>query len=136
MYESQYAYIKRNPEKYAGYARANYARMKADPERWAEHRAKRKAWEDANKEHMLEAQRTKKRERKLQAIEYLGGVCMDCKQKHHAAVFEFHHRNADEKDADPSKLFLRRWETIQSELDKCDLLCANCHRMRHHKWEE
>lgn len=136
MYDSQYAYIKRNPEKYREYARRSYHRMKEDPERLAARTAKRKLWEAANKEKLRAAQRAVKRDRKRKAVEYLGGKCLDCNQQHHAAVYEFHHRDPATKDSDPSKMLGLSWQNLQDELDKCDLLCANCHRIRHHNWEE
>lgn len=73
-------------------------------------------------------------QRKLQAISYLGGQCEDCNlhiSNSHYAVFEFHHRDSAKKDADWSKLRLMSVTAIHSELAKCVLLCANCHRIRH-----
>lgn len=75
-------------------------------------------------------------ERKIKAIEYKGGKCEDCNLSHpttHYAVFEFHHIDPTQKDHDWTKLRLRAWATVLSELDKCVLLCANCHRIRHSK---
>lgn len=70
-------------------------------------------------------------QRKLEAIQYLGGKCKDCSGVFHHAVFEFHHRDPTQKDFDWSKLRKRSRSAITDELDKCDLLCANCHRLRH-----
>jgi len=67
---------------------------------------------------------------KLKAIEYKGEVCLDCRGKNFLpAVFHFHHR-------DPlTKEFTLRdgksWDRVKTELDKCNLLCANCHITRH-----
>lgn len=74
-------------------------------------------------------------ERKIKAIEYKGGECVDCHLSHPqypAAIFEFHHLDPNQKDTDWTKLRLTSWEKIKTELDKCVLLCANCHRIRHH----
>ena len=71
---------------------------------------------------------------KIKAIEYKGGECVDCNVPHPvypAAVYEFHHLDPKEKDVSFGKLRLRSWENITKELDKCVLLCANCHRIRH-----
>jgi len=98
--------------------------------------AKAKNWRLNNLSYVRTKQREDKRKRKLEAIEYLGGKCNDCKNTHHPAVYEFHHLNTNGKDKDPSKLLQLRWERITNELNKCVLLCANCHRLRHHTWNE
>lgn len=69
------------------------------------------------------------RKKKIRAIEYMGGKCIDCKRQYPYPVYDFHHLY--DKDYDWSKLRLRAWTTIITELDKCVLLCSNCHRMRH-----
>lgn len=75
----------------------------------------------------------KRRANKLRAIEYLGGECVDCKQKWPLAVYDFHHLDPKQKDFQVSWLMNWNWGVQQKELDKCVLLCANCHRIRHHK---
>jgi len=71
---------------------------------------------------------------KVKAIEYKGNCCSDCKVKFdRPEVYQFHHLNPGEKDVDWGKLRLRCWEKIIKELDKCVLLCANCHIIRHSK---
>lgn len=74
-------------------------------------------------------------QRKIQAIEYKGNSCVDCKISYPNApyvIFDFHHLDPEQKDTDWTKLRLRSWDKIVIELDKCDLLCSNCHRIRHH----
>lgn len=133
MYEAQYRYIAEHKEKYRGYARDYYHRVKNDPVKLEARINKRKEWYENNKLAVLEKQKQKKRERKLHAIEYLGGVCKSCGGSFHPAVFEFHHRDPSNKDRDPSKLLSLNWSKVIDELNKCDLLCANCHRLEHHK---
>lgn len=120
-------YRKKHMELYADAARRQRIR---DPEKVASYSKK---WRDANKESVLLAQKLKKRQRKLEAIEYLGGACSECLQSFPAAVYEFHHLDPLTKDRDPSKMMLMSRERLFNELDKCVLLCANCHRMVHHK---
>jgi hypothetical protein len=72
-------------------------------------------------------------DRKLEAIQYKGGECNKCKQKFHYSVYDFHHREPKEKDCDWVKLRLKSWKSVLLELDKCDLLCANCHRITHYE---
>jgi hypothetical protein len=77
---------------------------------------------------------TRWRQRKKDAIIYKGSSCIDCNLSFPQtpySVFDFHHLDPSEKDVDWTKLRLRSWSSIMSELDKCVLLCANCHRIRH-----
>lgn len=68
---------------------------------------------------------------KLRAIEYLGGQCQRCSGVFHYAIYDFHHRDPSVKDFDWTRLKKQSWLTIISELDKCVLLCSNCHRLTH-----
>lgn len=90
-------------------------------------------WRLENKEYITTYQREAKRKRKAEAIEYLGGKCSSCLCTFHPAVYEFHHRDPAEKENHPSKLLGMRKGRLFAELDKCILLCANCHRLEHHK---
>jgi hypothetical protein len=72
--------------------------------------------------------------KKIEAINYMGNKCIDCSISYpatHYSVFEFHHLDPNVKDYDWSKLRLRSQSIIKKELDKCVMLCANCHRIRH-----
>ncbi len=70
--------------------------------------------------------------KKLEAIIYKGSKCVDCNlQNEHPSVYEFHHLDPSQKDYSWTKLRLRSNQDIKLELDKCILLCANCHRKRH-----
>jgi hypothetical protein len=66
---------------------------------------------------------------KERAIAYLGGKCQVCGYDKCAAAMDFHHRDPRQKDFHISSK--QSWEAIQPELDKCCLLCANCHRETH-----
>ena len=93
---------------------------------------KHSLWMKNNKEYVRIKQRNNKRLRKEWAISYLGSKCKRCGFDFHPAIYEFHHRIPEEKDRDPSKMLQLSKERLQKELDKCDLLCANCHRFIHH----
>ena len=58
--------------------------------------------------------------------------CSMCGEDH-PATLDFHHRDPQEKDQMVSKAIFRGWsiERIKKEIDKCDVLCSNCHRKLH-----
>lgn len=80
----------------------------------------------------MKADRERRTRRKLKAIEYKGGVCVDCGESFHHAAMEFHHCDPTQKDFMISQSFRMKWADVKKELDKCSLLCANCHRIRHY----
>jgi hypothetical protein len=124
--QSTEKYRKANPEKYREAALKQYYK---DPVKAA---ARAKKYREENKEHIRTKQREDKRNRKLFAIDYLGGCCSKCSGKFHPAIYEFHHIDPKTKDRDPSKMLSLSKENLILELNKCILLCANCHRLEHH----
>lgn len=72
-----------------------------------------------------------RRNKKAEWVEKLGSKCVDCDGIYPDFVFDFHHEDITTKDRDPAQLFMLSDENIKKELDKCVMLCANCHRMRH-----
>ena len=71
--------------------------------------------------------------RKVQLIDLLGGCCKICKYDKNISALEFHHRdpNGKESQLDMRTLSNRSMEYIMKEVEKCDLLCSNCHRELH-----
>lgn len=83
-----------------------------------------------------EAVTKRRRNLKLEAIEYKGGMCADCGYSSNPSVLEFHHTDPSEKEfAIGSGGITRSFEKVKIELDKCLLLCANCHREEHDRIE-
>jgi predicted HNH restriction endonuclease len=75
-----------------------------------------------------------KRRKKIRemAIKYKGGKCEICGYSKCIEALEFHHVNTTGKDFSISdKGYTRSWEKVKKELDKCILVCANCHREIH-----
>lgn len=73
-----------------------------------------------------------KQNRKKKCVEYKGGKCERCGYSKCVNALEFHHKNPNEKDFNISTFGYRMsFEELKSELDKCILLCANCHREVH-----
>lgn len=76
--------------------------------------------------------KTKASEVKSKAVAYLGGRCKDCRGEFHPVVFDFDHRDPSLKEFKISGNYIFRWNELKKELDKCDLRCSNCHRLRHY----
>ena len=71
---------------------------------------------------------------KIWALEYKGTKCEICGYNRCIDALEFHHLNPNEKDFSISdRSLILDWEPIKKELDKCILVCSNCHREIHHK---
>jgi 5-methylcytosine-specific restriction endonuclease McrA len=64
-------------------------------------------------------------------VEYKGGCCSICGYNRYIGSLEFHHVNAEGKDFTLAHAKNTVFEKIKAELDKCVVLCANCHREEH-----
>ena len=72
---------------------------------------------------------TRHRKIKEACVAYKGGKCQKCGYDRCVAALDFHHRRPDKKEFRVSG---NTWSVkLRKELDKCDLLCANCHREAH-----
>ncbi len=71
------------------------------------------------------------KQRKLFAVDYKGGKCSKCGYDKCVGALEFHHLDPSEKEAHWQKMRLWSKSRLLKELDKCILLCANCHREIH-----
>lgn len=84
--------------------------------------------------------RKKTRALKKKAVAYKGGKCAGCgfDDLSRPEVFDFHHIDPLSKTAGISQLIsnLKKWEVVRAELDKCILLCANCHRTLHREQKD
>lgn len=110
------------------------------------------AWKEANQERMKayrreyyyrnsasEKVRIRERTRKLRSWyqDYKKGLsCIVCGENDPWCL-DFHHRDPETKALQPSKIWTMGWsiERMTEELEKCDVLCSNCHRKLHHKKE-
>jgi 5-methylcytosine-specific restriction endonuclease McrA len=66
---------------------------------------------------------------KESAVNHLGGCCLLCGYNKCLRALHFHHINPHEKDFDISSK--STWYDIRDEIEKCVLLCANCHAEVH-----
>jgi hypothetical protein len=76
----------------------------------------------------LERQRRFKKE----CIVYKGGSCQVCGYDSCDGALEFHHLDPSQKDFSIAHARLTKFDNkIKEELDKCAILCCNCHREAH-----
>jgi predicted nucleic acid-binding Zn ribbon protein len=75
---------------------------------------------------------------KKKAVEYKGGGCSRCGLiSDNLSVYDFHHTDPTQKEfhLTGSNMAIKSWDEIVAELDKCDLVCSNCHRIEHSNQE-
>lgn len=92
----------------------------------------------SHKSNWTKARRDRILRFRQKAFEYKGGKCSnpECPISHldlPIGAFDYHHRDPSTKVGGITALLSRLagWETVQAELDKCDLLCCLCHRLEH-----
>ena len=58
--------------------------------------------------------------------------CQDCGYNAHFYALELDHRDPKDKIANVCHMIKRThsWYKIKEEIRKCDVVCANCHRIR------
>lgn len=72
--------------------------------------------------------------RKLELIDYKGGKCEKCGYDKNISALDFHHKDPSKKlfQLDSRHLSNTTIDKLKNEVDKCVLLCANCHRETHY----
>jgi formate-dependent nitrite reductase cytochrome c552 subunit len=57
--------------------------------------------------------------------------CADCHKEYPYYVMDFDHVRGEKKfNLSVAAVKMRSLETVRKEIEKCDILCANCHRER------
>jgi len=69
---------------------------------------------------------------KQQLVDYKGGKCELCGYNKNVKALSFHHLDPNEKEYNISK-YSKSLERLKKEVDKCQLLCMNCHAETHDK---
>ena len=92
-----------------------------------------KAHYAANKPRYVDQAATRKRALRLERTTFLlqlfaENPCVDCGERD-PIVLEFDHLR-DKSFNIGSSLTTVRWQTLLDEIEKCDVVCANCHRRR------
>lgn len=73
---------------------------------------------------------------RLRLREISGGKCQCCGYDKCKEALEFHHVNPSTKDFTIGQLKIIKWEKLKEEIQKCVLVCANCHREIHYGYRE
>ena len=101
-----------------------------------------KEYRNQRKEYYNKKANESTAKRRLRHREYvfnylLSHPCVDCFESD-PIVLEFHHINPEKKSFTIGNAIQspRSIETIQKEIDKCEVLCANCHKRRTAKEQE
>jgi 5-methylcytosine-specific restriction endonuclease McrA len=84
------------------------------------------------REYLISAVQKRRKKIRQMAVEYKGGRCSICGYSRCVEALEFHHLDPQSKDFGISdKGYTRSWKKVKEELDRCVILCANCHREVH-----
>ena len=83
-------------------------------------------------QYLIRAVHARRKKVRKMAVEYKGGKCEVCGYDRCIEALEFHHNDLSSKEFGISaKGYTRSWNNVMKELDKCMLICANCHRELH-----
>jgi len=84
------------------------------------------------REYLIKAVGKQRQKIRQMAIAAKGGKCEKCGYDRCLEALEFHHLDDSKKNFGLSeKGYARSWKKVEKELEKCILLCANCHREIH-----
>ncbi len=110
-------------------------RSRYQSEEWKEYqRNYQRSWHQRHKARLL----ARAYERKAAIYEYIQGIksqlcCVDCGEQR-PAVLQSHHLNSEDKEFNIGDAIRNGIspDRIKKEIEKCIVLCANCHIMRHY----
>ena len=90
------------------------------------------AWVKREESCRNAAQRTQKRNVALIHAEKLKRGCACCGYNTYACALDFDHLDPTTKIRDIAKMHTTSIEKLNKEMEKCQVLCANCHRIKTH----
>ena len=92
-----------------------------------------KARRERRREQFRRSLRKRRRQRKADLVAAYGGRCVDCGYSTCPEALQFHHRDPLTKDFGLGH-FNGSLARLIAEAAKCDLVCSNCHRIRHARY--
>ena len=97
-------------------------------------KAAQRAHYERKKEKIKERSRNKRIANKKWLSQQKDKPCFDCNENFPSYVMDFHHLNPNDKTMSVANAITRMGrEKILAEINKCILLCANCHRIREYQ---
>lgn len=85
----------------------------------------------ANKQQYVARNKVKEQQLRDIVIEAKKVPCIDCGVSYPHYVMDSHHRDPSEKeDVIATLVKMGNESRLRAELAKCDIICANCHRIR------
>lgn len=96
-------------------------------------RVSRRKWYHNNKEKAYKAVKDRRQELKKWFIDIRKDLfCVVC-QEEETCCLDFHHRDPKSKEKCVARMILDGWskKRVLEEIDKCDVVCSNCHRKIH-----
>ena len=133
-------YYRNNPEKMkeiqARYRKNHPDKIKEQNKKWRENNPGRKKelgdrWRKNNCEKIREYQKKRYEQRRKWIRNYkLSKGCKICGYNKCATALDFHHETGKEFDISVV-YFYKNLDEVKKEIEKCIVLCANCHRELH-----
>lgn len=102
-----------------------------DPEK--QKQAQHESYLKKKEQYLLYGRSYKESRREYIRQSKLGKPCVDCGVHYPYYVMDYDHRDPTTKTTNLARMPRHSLESIQKEIDKCDLVCANCHRTRTHQ---
>jgi hypothetical protein len=98
-------------------------------------KAAQQKWYQENRLKVIEASLSQRDKNRLWLEDQRSNPCVDCGDKYPSCCMDFHHRDPLTKSFGISDGITRYARaTIVAEIAKCDLVCSNCHRIRHNRF--
>lgn len=96
--------------------------------------AYKREWYQNNKKKVIGEVRNRRLDIRERFNEFKTTLKCETCGENHISCLDFHHLDPNEKDFDVAKMVHEGWgwEKIMSEISKCIVLCANCHRKVHY----
>jgi hypothetical protein len=94
-------------------------------------------WYRKNKAKHIAYVRNRDEKIKTWLKEYKKSLQCEVCGENHPACLEFHHTNPSEKKFSIGRMKdYMSWKSLNAEIAKCRILCANCHRKEHYEQKE